>query len=71
MLRVEGDELQAVDGRTGRTVWTFNVGGEPLPPVVLDDGRRVSVKRADGKTFILDLRTGKVQGGDIGQAGRQ
>jgi beta-lactamase regulating signal transducer with metallopeptidase domain len=69
MLRVEGEELQAIDSRSGKKLWTFNVGGEPLPPVVLD-GRRVSVKRTDGKTFILDLRTGKVQGENSGAGGR-
>jgi outer membrane protein assembly factor BamB len=58
MLRVEGEEVQAVDSRSGRTLWTFNVGGDAFAPVVLDD-RRVSVKRADGRVFVLDLRTGK------------
>lgn len=46
VIRAEGDELQSIDGRTGKPVWA-NPVGEPAPSPQVTDGRLVLLTQQD------------------------
>ncbi len=56
-----GDLLEAIDARTGRSLWRFHAGGEiDSPPAVTEDGVLVFGSR-DGNVYFLEASNGKTR----------
>jgi outer membrane protein assembly factor BamB len=52
-------KIYAFDARTGRTVWTFQTGGEVKAGVAVS-GRRLYIGSYDGNLYALDALTGRL-----------